>query len=69
MVPRNANLENVKLINGGLSIGGAGRPIKASAVNGSIHAEGWRAEAELSTVNGQLEADFDRIERRSDDLP
>src|SRR5450432_3642318 len=38
-VPRGANLENVKLINGGLSISGVAGPVKASSVNGSIKAE------------------------------
>src|SRR5689334_20863401 len=35
MVPRKVNLENVKLINGGLSISGVSGPIKPSSVNGS----------------------------------
>jgi len=61
MVPRNANLENIKLINGGLSISGLAGPVKASSVNGSIKAEGLEGQADLSTVNGQLEAGFSRI--------
>jgi len=63
MVPRNANLEDVKLINGGLSISGVSGPVKASSVNGSIKAEKLAGETELSTVNGQLEANFDHISR------
>lgn len=62
-VPRGANLDNVKLINGGLSITGLAGYVRASAVNGSIHAERLQGEAELSTVNGRLEADFQRISR------
>jgi putative adhesin len=65
MVPRNANLENVRLINGGLSISGLAGPVKASSVNGSIRAEGLEGQADLSTVNGRLEVGFRRIE--SDD--
>lgn len=61
MVPRNANLENVKLINGGLSISGLAGPVKASSVNGSIRAEALEGLADLSTVNGQLEAAFSRL--------
>jgi hypothetical protein len=61
MVPRTANLENIKLINGGLSISGVSGPIKASSVNGSIRAEKLEGQAELSTVNGRLEAGFDRV--------
>jgi len=60
-VPRNANLENIKVINGGLSISGIAGPVKASSVNGSIKAEGLEGHAELSTINGQLEAGFSRL--------
>src|SRR5881394_2469781 len=63
MVPRGANLENVKLINGGLSITGVAGPVKASSVNGSIHAERLEGQADLSTVNGKLEAGFERVSR------
>lgn len=60
-VPRRTNLEQVNLINGGLSISGVAGPVKASAVNGSIRADRLEGEADLSTINGQLIADFDRI--------
>jgi hypothetical protein len=63
MVPRTANLENVKLVNGGLSITGLEGSIKASSVNGSIKAERLGGQTELSTVNGNLEADFNRVSR------
>jgi DUF4097 and DUF4098 domain-containing protein YvlB len=61
MVPRTANLENVKLINGGLMISGMTGPVKASSVNGSIRAERLRGETDLSTVNGQLDAGFETV--------
>ena len=63
MVPRTASLENVKLINGGLSISGVAGPVKASSVNGSIHAEKLEGQADLSTVNGRLDAGFERVSR------
>jgi len=63
MVPRGANLENVKLINGGLSLSGMSGPVRASSVNGSIRAEGMQGQVDLSTVNGLLEAGFQRISR------
>jgi DUF4097 and DUF4098 domain-containing protein YvlB len=63
MVPRSANLENVKLINGGLCISGVAGPVKASSVNGSIHADRLEGQADLSTINGQLEAAFERLTR------
>ena len=63
MVPRGANLENVKLVNGGLSLSGMTGPVKASSVNGSIKAERMEGQVELSTVNGFLDAGFQRISR------
>ena len=63
MVPRSANLEDVKLTNGGLSLSGLAGPVKASAVNGNIRAEKLEGQADLSTINGRLEADFHRISR------
>jgi DUF4097 and DUF4098 domain-containing protein YvlB len=64
-VPRGANLENVKLVNGGLSISGVAGPVKASSVNGSIKAERLEGQVDLSTINGQLDADFNRISRQN----
>ena len=63
MIPRTANLEDVKLTNGGLSITGLAGSVKARAVNGSIRAEGLQGQVELSTINGRLEAEFDRVSR------
>jgi hypothetical protein len=62
-VPRNASLENVKLVNGALSVSGVTGTVKASSVNGSIRVEKLEGEADLSTINGELEADFHRISR------
>jgi DUF4097 and DUF4098 domain-containing protein YvlB len=63
MVPRNANLENVKLVNGGLSISGVTGLVKASSVNGNITVDKLEGEADLSTINGHVEAGFNRISR------
>jgi len=63
MVPRTANLQNVKLINGGLSISGLAGSIKASSVNGNIRADNLEGQVDLSTINGQLEAGFSRVSR------
>jgi hypothetical protein len=60
-VPRGANLDEVKLVNGGLLISGLAGNVKASSVNGSIRAEGLEGPADLSTINGRLDADFDRV--------
>jgi DUF4097 and DUF4098 domain-containing protein YvlB len=63
IVPRGTTLEEVRLINGGLSISGISGPVKAMAVNGGIHAERLGGRAELTTVNGALDADFEQVER------
>ena len=60
-VPRNANLEDVRLVNGALSIRGVSGPVKASLVNGSITAEALEGMADLATVNGQVKAGFERL--------
>ncbi len=63
VVPRTANLQNVKLINGGLAISGVAGLVRASSVNGSIRAVHLEGQAELSTINGQLDAGFNRVAR------
>ena len=63
MVPRSANLDNVKLVNGGLSISGVTGIVKASSVNGNIKVDRLEGETDLSTVNGLVEADFNRVSR------
>ncbi len=60
-VPRGANLENIRLVNGGLSLSGLSGPVKASSVNGSIRAEKLAGEVELSTINGRLDAEFQQL--------
>jgi DUF4097 and DUF4098 domain-containing protein YvlB len=62
-VPRSTRLDEVRLVNGGLSIDGVAGPVKATAVNGAIHAQRLAGRAELSTVNGSVEAEFDEVAR------
>ncbi len=60
-VPRKANIEGVKLVNGGLSIRGLAGSVRATSVNGNIKAERLEGTADLSTVNGQVDVDFHRL--------
>jgi hypothetical protein len=62
-VPRGANLQEVKLTNGGLSLSGLAGSVKASAINGSITALKLRGPADLSTVNGGVVASFQSVSR------
>ena len=59
-VPRRIHLDSVVLTNGQLSLDGLSGPVKASAVNGDIHALKLGGRAELSTVNGRVDANFNR---------
>jgi len=61
MVPRTADLDEVRLVNGALSIRGVAGAVKATSVNGSITAERLEGKADLATVNGQVQAGFDRV--------
>ena len=61
-VPRNARLDEVKLINGGLNIAGVDGEVRASCINGKLAATGLGSRATLQTINGPLEASFNRLE-------
>jgi len=61
MVPRNARLDEINLINGGLDLTGIGGEVRASCINGSLNAQGLVGRAKLSTINGRLEAQFERL--------
>jgi hypothetical protein len=67
-VPRNARLDEIKLVNGALDISGAKNEVHASCVNGRMEARNLAGRAELSTVNGHLEVKFDALPHSSIDL-
>lgn len=62
MVPRHAQLSEIKLINGAVDIEGVSGGVNASSVNGTVRAEKIAGDARLSTVNGRLEATFEHLE-------
>jgi len=61
MVPRNARLADIKLVNGNLDLEGVNGEVRVSCVNGRLSARKLGGRAELSTVNGKLEASLDRL--------
>ena len=67
-VPRNAQLDEIKLINGGLDIAGVKGEVRASCINGKLIAHGLAARAELKTINGPLEVNFDQLQSGSIEL-
>lgn len=68
MVPRNARLDEIKLVNSNLDITGVTGEVWASCVNGQLVAKGLQGRAKLSTVNGRMEAEFDRLGNTSLEL-
>ena len=67
-VPRTAELDEIKLINGALDITGMNGAVRASCINGRLEAQNLSGRAELSTVNGQLEAKLDQLAGQSINL-
>lgn len=59
-VPRDARLDEIKLVNGSLDVAGVQGEVRASCVNGRLTAKGLGGEAKLATVNGKLDAEFER---------
>jgi len=62
VVPRQARLESIDLINGSMDIEGVEGDVKASSVNGRVTARGLKGEAKLNTVNGTVEATFTQLD-------
>jgi DUF4097 and DUF4098 domain-containing protein YvlB len=60
-VPRNARLDEIKLINGGLDVAGVNGEVRASCINGRLVAKGLAGNSRLSTINGPLEANFENL--------
>jgi DUF4097 and DUF4098 domain-containing protein YvlB len=65
MVPRQASLDKVGTVNGGVTVEGIAGGVRVSTVNGRVDAHGLGGDVELSTVNGRVEAAFDRLEANS----
>jgi DUF4097 and DUF4098 domain-containing protein YvlB len=67
-VPRNARLDEIKLINGPLDIHGVAGEVRASCINGRLTAEGLQGRLKLETINGRLDAQFERLSNSTVDL-
>lgn len=67
-VPRAARLDEIKLINGELSVSDVKGEVRASCINGRLEAKNLAGNARLSTVNGHLEARFDQLSGRTVEL-
>jgi hypothetical protein len=67
-VPRGARLDEIKLINGALSVAGVRGEVNASCINGRLEAHNLAGRAHLSTINGHLDARFDELAGHSVEL-
>ena len=61
MVPRNARLDEIELINGPLDIHQVAGKVRASCINGRLTAQGLQGRVKLETVNGRLQPQFDSL--------
>lgn len=62
VVPRQARLDSIDLINGSMDIDGVEGDVKASSVNGKVVARGLKGEAKLNTVNGSVDVTFTQLD-------
>jgi DUF4097 and DUF4098 domain-containing protein YvlB len=60
-VPRQARLDEIKLVNGRLDVQDVSGDVRASCVNGRITAGNLRGHIELNTVNGGLDASINEL--------
>jgi len=60
-VPRQARLDEIKLVNGRLDVQDVAGEVRASCVNGRIQARNLQGPVELDTVNGELDASLSQL--------
>jgi len=61
-VPRNARLDEIKLINGSLDVTGVTGEVHASCINGKLTARELAGRVRLATINGHLDANFEHLQ-------
>lgn len=57
-VPKDANLDEIKTVNGAIEILGVEGNVNASTVNGTVDAAGLKNSCELKSVNGSVHGKF-----------
>src|SRR5579864_48462 len=67
-VPRSANLDEIKLINGALDLRGITGEVRASCINGRLEAHDLAGRSRLETINGRLNAHFAELAGHSVEL-
>jgi len=61
-IPRNARLDEIKLINGSLDVTGVTGEVHASCINGKLTARELAGRVRLATINGHLDANFEHLQ-------
>jgi len=65
-VPRDANLDKIRTVNGDIGISDVRGKLYASTVNGTVRASEVENDCWLETVNGKIQADFAALKSGSD---
>jgi DUF4097 and DUF4098 domain-containing protein YvlB len=60
-VPQNAHINEVKLVNGSVSLQKLSDEVNASTVNGKVRASDLEGTADLATVNGEVDANYSSL--------
>ncbi len=60
-VPKNARLDEIKLINGPLDVHGVAGEVRASCINGHMTVQGLQGRVKLDSVNGRMDVQYDRL--------
>jgi DUF4097 and DUF4098 domain-containing protein YvlB len=60
-VPKGVSLDDIDLVNGGLTVSGLGGGVHAKLVNGAAKLTGLAGEVVVHTVNGEQEVELDRL--------
>lgn len=68
MVPQQAKLAAIELVNGSLSIENVSGEMKIDLVNGSIVAKGLMNDSDINSVNGSIEVSYQGISKDLKDI-
>ncbi len=68
MVPQQAKLAAIELVNGSLSIENVSGEMKIDLVNGSIVAKGLMNDSDINSVNGSIEVSYQGISENLKDI-
>lgn len=68
MVPNQARLSSIELVNGSLTVDGVAGEMDINLVNGSIVASGLTSDSEINSVNGSIDVTYQSISKDLRDI-